>query len=332
MKFNNSHFEDYIINYNNSLHYKYKKIYNELPTDIYDLNNIIFYGAKGIGKYTQALYVINKYSSSNLKYEKKINIVYNKKNYYLKISDIHFEIDISLLGCNNKILWEQIFNNIIDIIITKKNKIGIILCKNFHEINNELLDIFYSYMQNYINSNIKIIFFITTEAISFLPNNIINICNIFKYSRPSKNKYNKTFNIKLNKDINVNNIENIKNLFTFNKHFINFYKKICMKIIDLIINVKKIDYFNLRENIYELFIYNLNIFNACWYILNYLILNNHINDEDVTDVLLYTYKFFKYYNNNYRPIFHLENYFIYLINKVHGYKISTNSIKFISPI
>lgn len=332
MKINNNHFEDYIINDDNSLHPYYNNIYNDLPTDIYHLNNIIFYGVKGIGKYTQALNVINKYSSSNLKYEKKIKLVCNKKNYYFKISDIHFEIDISLLGCNNKNLWELIFNNILDIIVTKKNKIGIILCKNFHEISNELLDVFYSYMQTYINSNIKIIFFIITENITFIPNNIINICNIYNYSRPSRNKYNKTLNISINKDININKITNIKNLFILNKDFINFYNKICMKLINMIINVEELNYFNLRENIYDLFIYNLNIFTCCWYILDYLISNNHIKDEGLTDILLYTYKFFKYYNNNYRPIYHLENYIIYLINTIHGYKISTNNIKLISPI
>ena len=243
MKINNNHFEDYIIDNSNSLHPYNDKIYHELPSDIYKLTNIIFYGSKGIGKYTQALNIINKYSNSNLKYEKKINIVHNKKNYYFKISDIHFEIDISLLGCNNKILWELIFNNIIDIIFTKKNKIGIIMCKNFHEITNELLDIFYSYMQSYINSNIKIIFFIITETISFIPDNIINVCKIFNYSRPSRNKYNTTLNLSLNKNLTIDNITNIKNLFILNKDFVNFYKKVSVKIINIILNDKKIKLF-----------------------------------------------------------------------------------------
>ncbi len=332
MKIYNNHFEDYIINNNNTLHPYYNKIYNDLPIDIHSLNNIIFYGSKGIGKYTQALNIIHKYSSHDLKYEKKMNIIFNKKNYYFKISDIHFEIDLSLLGCNNKNLWDVIFNNIIDIIVTKKDKIGIILCKNFHEINAELLDIFYSYMQTFMNTNVKIIFFLITESISFIPNNIINVCNIFNYVRPSKNKYNKVLNLTLNKNLHVNNISNIKNIITFNNEFINFYKKLCMKIIHDIIHVEDLNYFNLRENIYDLFIFNLNISNACWYILNYLILNKYIDDNIVTDILLYTYSFFKYYNNNYRPIYHLENYIIYLINNIHGYKISTNNIKFDPPL
>ena len=81
---------------------------------------------------------------------------HNKCIYYLKISDIHYEIDMSLLGCNSKLLWHEIYNQIIDIITAKPNKQGIILCKYFHEIHNELLEIFYSYMQTLYNSNINI--------------------------------------------------------------------------------------------------------------------------------------------------------------------------------
>ena len=70
---------------------------------------------------------------------KKITILFNKQPFYIKISDIHFEIDMALLGCNAKLLWNDIFNHIIDIISTSKHKKGIIVCKNFHEIHSELL-------------------------------------------------------------------------------------------------------------------------------------------------------------------------------------------------
>ena len=67
---------------------------------------------------------------------------------------------MSLLGCNSKTLWHEIFFQLVDIISVKQNKIGIIVCKNFHTINSELLEIFYSYMQQYNmkNSNILIKF------------------------------------------------------------------------------------------------------------------------------------------------------------------------------
>jgi hypothetical protein len=83
---------------------------------------------------------IKKYSPSELKYEKKISIVFNKINFFFKLSDIHYEIDMSLLGCNSKLLWHEIYLQIIDIISAKVDKSGIIVCKNFHEIHRFYFD------------------------------------------------------------------------------------------------------------------------------------------------------------------------------------------------
>jgi len=41
-----------------------------------------------------------------------------------------------------------------------------------------------------------------------------------------------------------------------------------------------------------------------------------LRDADMSDVLINTYKFLQYYNNNYRPIYHLENFVFMLINMV----------------
>ncbi len=56
MKISNNHFESYINKYEKcSLHPKLQEIYNLLPESLNDLNNIIFYGPTGTGKYTQML-------------------------------------------------------------------------------------------------------------------------------------------------------------------------------------------------------------------------------------------------------------------------------------
>ena len=106
----------------------------------------------------------------------------SKNEHILKISDIHYEIDLENLTCNSKILFNDIYNNIIDVIQSSKLKIGIILCKNFHKINNEILEIFYSYMQKNLISNIILKFILITEHLSFIPNNIQDICKILYYS------------------------------------------------------------------------------------------------------------------------------------------------------
>ena len=151
MKFYDTQFEDYLHSADTTtLHPKLNILYKKFPNNINDLQNIIFYGPKGVGKYTQMLKSIRKYSCTDLKYEKKISVTFNKNTYYFKISDIHFEIDLSLLGCNSKLLWNEIYNQIIDIILAKSEKSGIIVCKNFQDIHSELLDIFYSYIKQSI--------------------------------------------------------------------------------------------------------------------------------------------------------------------------------------
>jgi len=72
MKLNECHFEDYLNSTNkNPLHKLNKSVYNNFPTKIEDLKNLLFYGPSGVGKYTQMLSSIKQYSPSELKYEKK---------------------------------------------------------------------------------------------------------------------------------------------------------------------------------------------------------------------------------------------------------------------
>jgi len=149
MKFLETHFENYINEVSKTnLHPKLEKCYSQFPNTLEKLGNLIYYGPSGVGKYSQMLYSIKKYSPTNLKYEKKISLMYEKKQYYFKISDIHYEIDMSLLGCISRLLWHDIYQQIVDILSTKNNKTGIIVCKNFHCIHSELLENFYSYMQD----------------------------------------------------------------------------------------------------------------------------------------------------------------------------------------
>ena len=246
MKFYETHFEEYIQENNRvNLHPKLDKIYEKFPKTLEEFKNVIFYGPSGSGKYTQMLKSIKGYSPSELKYEKKISLTYNKQQYFFKISDIHYEIDMSLLGCNSKLLWHEIYLQLNDIISTKTEKVGIIVCKYFHEIHNELLENFYSYMQKNNSLSFDLKFILITEQLSFIPENILNCCEIISVSRPTKTLYNKCLNNKIKKDMQVENITNIKNLHSSINDLNYPYKIICNKIIDLIKNMDDIMFLNL---------------------------------------------------------------------------------------
>jgi hypothetical protein len=318
MKYNETHFSEYINSCINNPLIKTEYIEN----DFSKLDNIILYGPPGIGKYSQSLMLIKNFSASKLKYEKKIELTFNKNVYYIKISDIHYEIDMSNLGCNAKLLWYEIYNKIIDIISLKNEKNGIILCKYFHEIHNELLENFYSYMQILYNTDIQIKFILITEHISFIPDNIINYCKHIKLKRPVRTSYNKCFktNFTINDDIslilNIKDIKDKKNkkdiLGIFEQ-----YKSICDNIIENILNIDTIKFINLREKLYEICIYNHNIYNCILYILKSLIEKEKIDKKKLNNILIETYNFFKLYNNNYRPIYHLERYILYITATVN---------------
>jgi len=317
MKYLSSRFEEYISECNSSnLHEELKDVNDKLSNKIKKQNNIIFYGPSGTGKYTQALYYIQKFSPTSLKYERKIIITTsNKKSYQFKVSDIHFEVDIELLGCNAKVLFNEIYNNIIDIVSTKQNKTFFILCKNFHTIHSELLEIFNSYMQSLNHINVKLIYVILTENISFINNNILNRCQIIPISRPSKKTYEKIFNLSSNKK--TYNINNIKNIISGINELENINKKIVDKLIYNIQNYNDINFLEFRDTIYNIFICNLDLSECLHEIITHFVANGSLNNKNIDQVLFKLCKFYKLYNNNYRPIYHLESFLYYLCKVVN---------------
>jgi hypothetical protein len=320
MKFHETHFEEYITESNTfNLHPKLDKVYAGFPKSLCDLKNIIFYGPSGTGKYTQMLKSIKKYSPTELKYERKISVTYNKHQYFFKVSDVHYEVDMSLLGCNSKLLWHEIYQQIVDIISAKQDKSGIVVCKYFHEIHSELLDNFYSYMQKDSTSSIDLKFIIITEELSFLPDNILKCCEIINISRPTKTAYVKCIKKRLPAKLTPENITNIKILHLYNEELMLQYKLICNKIINNMINVSDIQFLKFRDLLYDIFIYNLDVSDCIWYILSELVEQKRIKNSHLPEILKKTYCFFQYYNNNYRPIYHVENYLFYLVNLIHDY-------------
>ena len=73
MKLLETNFNEYVQSAHSvPLHTKLQNTYNSFPDDINELKNIIFYGPSGVGKYSQMLLSIMKYSKTELKYEKKM--------------------------------------------------------------------------------------------------------------------------------------------------------------------------------------------------------------------------------------------------------------------
>ena len=76
-----------------------------------------------------------------------------------------------------------------------------------------------------------------------------------------------------------------------------------------------VDFLKLREYIYGLFILQYDIPECVWYVVKNLITTGYVNG---IDVLSKQYEFYYLYNNNYRPIYHLEKFFLTVRQKIYN--------------
>jgi len=258
--------------------------------------NRIFYGPNGSGKYSQALYSVCDSSPSKLKYEKRMTLQTEKGEYTFRFSDIHYEIDMSLLGCNSKIFWDTFFQQVVEIISVQKDKRGIIVCTNFHHIHTELLETFSSYYKQFYRRNdllfnrndICLRYIILTEHLSFIPPLVLNSSDII--SVPLQN----------------NPVAPCFDLF----------HKVCTPILEAIrkdrIGIECLDFFRFRDLLYDINIYQIDVLECLWFVLFSLVENGEIEQEDVSNYYAKIIFFLKYYNNNYRTIYHFERIFLQL--------------------
>lgn len=302
-----------------------------IPNPPRHLHNLIFYGPPGVGKYASALHFISRHSPSKLAYDKKMLVESQKGDFNIRMSDIHFEVDMSLLGCNSKQVWSDIYVQIINVIAIRPSRTAIILCKGFDKIHSELLEVFHSFMQT-TKTTMNIKFVLLTEAVSFIPSIISDRCLLINVPRPSRTTYAKLAPLK--KGFDVTSISNIKS----------FKEKIdcdpTVVLVDDIVrfvrpsttqttsttteptpNVStmtatRFDFEELRRLLYEIYVRNLNVAEIMWKVTT-SVLTESLNPKYEHDIVKQTCVFVELLNNNYRPIYHLERYICFLITCIH---------------
>ena len=327
MKFHETHFDEYTEEVEkHNFHPELDGIKECVTQDVRKMGNLVMYGPSGIGKYSQMLHLVKKYSPSGLKYDKHMSMQTDKHTYHYRISDIHYEIDMALLGCNSKVIWHEVFGQIVDIVSMKPQKNGIIVCKNFHAIHNELLDIFYSYMQQYNHPslNIQIKYILVTEHLCFIPNNILQCTRIVNMKRPSKVNYEQLHSINEDLDhacvLNLKEIKSMNYLQNGEKGPSEIFDVVCGELLMQMKDYRKLDILQFRDTLYDILVYNLDVAECLWEILSHYICSGELSDDSISEILLKTHTQLKYYNNNYRPIYHLETLFITILNHIQADK------------
>jgi len=327
MKFHETHYDEYIEQVEkHNFHPELDALKECVSSEVSKMGNFVMYGPSGVGKYSQVLHLIKKYSPSGLKYDKKMVMQTDKHVYQYRISDIHYEIDMALLGCNSKVIWHEVFGQIVDIISMKQHKFGIIICKNFHSIHTELLEIFYSYMQqcNHPNLNVQIKFILITEHVCFIPNNILQCSRIVNIKRPLVSSYEQLNSsgseIEPECILNMKEIKSMDYTGSEAETPPEIFDIVCRELITQMENYDKMDILQFRDSLYDILVYNLDATECFWEILTHFIRLEQLTNKSISAILLKTQSQLKYYNNNYRPIYHLETLFITILNQIQSSK------------
>lgn len=235
--------------------------------------NILFYGATDAQLYSYAIKHIQSMSPSSLSYDKKITVTFNNDEFNYRISDVHIEINFEFLGCVAKNLWASIFRHIEELACNRK---FIVLCKNFCAVNNELIDNFYTYM-NQTDSNINFIFLVNN--ISCLPNELVNSCSIVPLKRISQSKIKR---------------ESIKHTFAD-------------KVFEIIKEKNTFSVKSTRGILYDILIYQIDVYDFFYELLKKINTELAPSDKKMIKLLNEINNILKLFNNNYRSIYHLEN-------------------------
>lgn len=288
---------------NDNLHTEISQVIESLKKD-----NYLFYGPHGVGKYSQALLLLSKFSPSQLTYEKKCNIMIDSadKPMCFKISDVHLEVNMESLGCNAKVVWHKIYEHIIDIVIAKKNKDFFVLCHNFDKTHHDLMDMFNSYMTQtcvpgIIRPNLN--FILLSTSLSCLPAPIKNKTIYIPFKRPTAIKYmNIGEGLNSTNSLTKHNIRDIRNIKDLN-HRVNFDSHLQNNMAHYLED-EKIDLTALRNDLYDMLTYNGDL-GECFFAL---IKKNEkrIGGEKFYAAIQLVFEFYKNYNRYYRQIYHLE--------------------------
>ena len=288
-------FECYIQQSKDSpLHPGLERVYASLPENIEDTVHLLVHGPSGVGKYTQALLSLEKYSPSGLRYDKIMKVGDDKHPYVMRISDVHFEVDMETLGCHSRTLWSAIHSHVVDSVCTRVAPIGFIICKNFHKIHKELLEVFYYYM-----SHASTRFILLSEHVGFIPRKIIERCLRIPVPRPAIARLRAA-------DLPCERVDNLKSVSETQQQVETRERPLCENVLQVIIADETPDYIALRTLFYELLIRQHSIADCIWGLSQQLCERGYCPPEKYTALFEQLCLFFRLYNNNYRPIYHLE--------------------------
>lgn len=248
-----------------------------------DYYSIIMYDVDKCRNYSKTMKVLENISPSKMKYSRKKEILFNNNEYKFIMSDCHIEIDFNLLGVNETNIFIEVMNQI-TITRLMTNGTFVIVLLNFECIKKELLKIMYSFM----NKKMKMI--ILTNQVGFIPETILENSYIKRWNREKTYDY-KSF------DIDYKSNELLKPM---------------MNILEK--THSEVNLLKTRNQCYEFLVKNNDIHFVLSCLVRECLRGGIIKSHDIIHVFHEFVHNIERYNNNYRSIFHVENFMYFLMS------------------
>ncbi len=243
-------------------------------------DHYLVYGKNPMENYVYCLKQMESISPSALKYSRKTMIEYQGQELAFSMSDVHVEVDFAILGVNEYSIFFELFRHISEnLVLNHKNRRLYIVCLHFDHIKKELMDVFYNFLDH-----VKIAFVFLVKHVSYVHPYILKRTTIKKTKSNDVSKFEERFTSRID------------------------------AMIPHIVGNNAWSLFQWREKLYELLIVNDNIHDCFAYLIQRLVEAEYLNDENVDSFFPRYAEIMEKYNNNYRTIYHLERFIVYVRN------------------
>jgi hypothetical protein len=146
-------------------------------------------------------------------------------------------------------------------------------------IQSELLEVLYTFLDSS-----RITFIFLTNQVSFIPHTILNQVKIVRSKSQSCSVYDKSYESRVD------------------------------ELVEYMVSDKEYSIMDWRDKTYQLLVWNDSIHDAFAYFIERLIAKEYINTEHLSLLFSKYYEIIYLFNNNYRTIYHLERFIIFLRN------------------
>ena len=269
--------------------------------------------------------------NGSIPHEHVIPVETSKIVYNMRISEIHYEVDVMVLGCNHRQLWDDIFVKIYDIVRAKPpgRRFGTVVVRGFQHVHPDLHDVFYGYMQRMRHDlTVDISFYIQTSCVSFIHRSILDACEHVNVAK----RYNDM--VEIGRTISAQSSPLRKSLSSSKmKGLIDcgaegpseplvsrVHEKACDELIHYVLEdhrCTKNVMFNVRDKLYNIMFLYLDMHKSMWYVVCRLSEEIQADDETMFRMTDAYVRCFNGFNTNYRPIYHLERFVVCLLRIAH---------------